>query len=381
MSKTSSHLTTSQLVRALAAAHPARLHGAIEEALLNGTGLSAVDVWVSDMSYSKLRRMVGAETVEIDGSLVGRCFTTKEVVETDERILVPIESVGRTLGVLELTGELSADLQGDLLVWGTVIAERMLSAKGQSDEIEKLRGAGALGVPATIQHELLPIPSYADSDVELGGQIEPAYEIAGDAFDYAINDGHIDFGVFDAVGHGLRSSMLTTLTVASLRLARRRSEPVETIGESIERTLAGVTEVGEFVTGVVGRISVADLRVQLVNAGHLPPFVVRDGSAHQIDLDPAVPFGLGHFKPHTRELSLQPGDALYAFSDGIIEAQGSQRQPFGGDALVDFIAQHERDGIPVQRVCRNLLSKIVEHVGGALRDDATILGMRISPSA
>jgi serine phosphatase RsbU (regulator of sigma subunit) len=254
----------------------------------------------------------------------------------------------------------------------------MLSARGQSDEIEKLRGAGSMGVAATIQHELLPIPSYFDGEVELGGQIEPAYEIAGDAFDYAINEGVIEFGVFDAVGHGLRSSVLTALTVASLRLARRRSEPLDRIGESIERTLSGVTEVGEFVTGVVGRIHVADLSVELLNAGHLPPFVVRDGSSHQVDLDPAVPFGLGHFKPEIRDVSLQPGDALYAFSDGIVEAQGSEREPFGGDALVDLISQHERDGIPVQKVCRSLLHKVVEHVGGSLRDDATILGIRLA---
>ncbi len=239
-------------------------------------------------------------------------------------------------------------------------------------------GLALLTSPPRLQHELMPIPSYKDDGVDLGGRLEPAYEIAGDAFDYAINGGSVYFGVFDAVGHGLKSALLTSIAVGAFRLHRRRLEPLEDVAQAIDYAVGSVADLGQFVTAVIGRVDLDHLTLELVNAGHLPPTLIRDGQSHQIDVDAEVPYGIGRFQASSSTLNLQPGDAVYAFSDGIIEAYDDDRVTFGSQALFSILEQRERDHIPVQHVCKSVLQTVLGHVGGRLRDDATIFGIRLA---
>ena len=377
MDRTDHQVLASRLVEALSRVHPARLYDGVQSVLGAVDGIDEVMVWLADMGYNRLSHITGAQTVDVVGSVPGRSFASRETIETEDAVFAPIDSVGRTVGVLELRGTGVHSMIDELPQLCTVIANRMIASRGHSDEIEMKRGAGALDIAATIQHELMPIPSYSDDKVDLGGQLEPAYEIAGDAFDYAINDGHSYFGVFDAVGHGLRSSLLTTVAVGTFRLQRRRRQPLGEVSQAIDAAVNGITGVGEFVTGVIGRVSEGGRILELSNAGHLPPQLIRDGKAHQLELEAVVPYGLDSFSPSISTTSLQPGDAVYVFSDGIIEAYDSGRTRFGLPALISILEQHERDQMPVRRVCRDVLRAVIDHVGGSLRDDATIFGIRI----
>lgn len=362
---------------ALSHNHPARLESSITEVLCRIPGLDEVTIWLADMGYTELRDLAGAGRVEIDGSLPGRCFSTKQIIEVESAALAPIDAVGRTIGVLEVRGEGVSSLAPELPRITTVIANRLVATKGQSDEVEMKRGAGFLDIAATIQHELMPIPSFSDDATNLGGQIEPAYDIAGDAFDYAINNNRMFVGLFDAVGHGLRSALLTTIAVGTYRLGRRRQMSLADIADFIDETLNGVTEAGEFVTGVIGVVDLDTRALELANAGHLPPVLIRDGHSHEFELDPVFPLGIARFSAKVTTTHLQPGDAIYLFSDGIVESHDRDRQQFGTDRLFSMLEQFERDEIPVQKVCKDVLSKVKNYVGGPLRDDATIFGLRL----
>ena len=149
------------------------------------------------------------------------------------------------------------------------------------------------------------------------------------------------------------------------------------IADHVEEVLGGVAEPGEFVTGVFGAVSRGDNTLHLANAGHLPPVLIRDGNLHEIDLDPVFPLGLGQFAASVRTVGLQPGDAVYAFSDGTIEARNNELVQLGLDTLFEILKQFERDRVPVQKICKDVLLKVRDHVGGPLRDDATLCGLRL----
>lgn len=366
-----------RLVEALAVSHPARLSQTVTEELSAGGRLQAM-VWVADVAGKRLTDLAGAEkTQKVEGTLAGRAYHELEVIVSDDRLVVPLESLGRVMGVLEVRGSGLETRQQEMMAAARVISDRLIGAKGHSDEVERARGAGKLSLPATIQYDLMPIPSYIGDEVEIGGWIEPAYDIAGDAFDYAINEGEVEFGIFDSVGHGLRAAQLSMVVLGSFRLARRRGGSLLDVAEGIEEGLQEILTPGEFVTSGIGRALPDEGRVELANAGHLAPIRVRDGKATQLDWEAAVPFGLGGHHRTIHAFDVQSGDSFYLFSDGVIEAVDPEQIPFGLETLTDVLQRSSSEERTMHAICRQVLDMVLEHGGGPLRDDATVLGVRI----
>jgi serine phosphatase RsbU (regulator of sigma subunit) len=365
-----------QLVDALAAAHPARLSRAVNESL-SGEGDMEATIWLSDVSATRLTDLSGESTPQsMEGSRAGRSYRNLETIVSQEHLLTPLQSLGRVLGVLELRGSALTERAEEMQTAARVITDRLIGAKGHSDVVEQARGGGNLGLAATIQYDLMPIPSYMGDEVEIGGWIEPAYDIAGDAWDYAVNTDEVDFGIFDSVGHGLRSCQLSMIALGSFRLARRRGGSLPDIAASIEEGLKEVAVLGEFITGTVGRALPGERKLELANAGHLAPIRIRDGKPSRLEWKPALPFGLDGKNPSIHTFEIQPGDSFYLFSDGVIEAMDHNSARFGIDTLSDLLRRANAEERTVSAICHEVLDSVSTHVGGPLRDDATVLGVR-----
>jgi serine phosphatase RsbU (regulator of sigma subunit) len=364
------------LVEALAVSHPARLSQTVTDTLAAG-GKLAVVIWVSDIGGTHLSDLAGVEEdQEVDGTLAGRAFRDLEIIVSDDHLLAPLESLGRVMGVIEARGSGLETRQQEMMTAARVITDRLISAKGHSDMVERARGAGDLGLAATIQYDMMPIPSYIGDQVEMGGWVEPAYDIAGDAWDYAINEGEVDFGIFDSVGHGLRACQLSMVALGSFRLARRRGGTLREIAAKIDDGLREILNTGEFVTSGLGRALPHESKLELANAGHLAPIRIRNGKASRLEWEAALPFGLDGKDPSMHTFEVQSGDSFYLFSDGVIEAVDSERTPFGPETLSDLLQQANSEERTVKAICRLVLDAVIEHVGGPLRDDATVLGIR-----
>lgn len=98
----------------------------------------------------------------------------------------------------------------------------LLVTRGQcTDAYTVLQRSEAFSLAAEMQWALLPPLSLDSGRVSVAGLIQPAYDVGGDSFDYAVNGDTLDFAVFDAMGHGLESSQLAHLAVSSCRHSRR----------------------------------------------------------------------------------------------------------------------------------------------------------------
>lgn len=364
------------LVEALAMSHPARLSQTVTNALATEGKLEAV-IWVSDVGGTRLTDLAGSEESQgVDGTLAGRAYHDLEIIVSEGRLFAPLESLGRVMGVLEVRGSGLGERQLEMMTAARVITDRLIGTKGHSDVVERARGAGNLGLAATIQYDMMPIPSYIGDQVEIGGWIEPAYDIAGDAWDYAINEHEVDFGIFDSVGHGLRACQLSMVALGSFRLARRQGGTLLDIAHGIEEGLRAIVTNGEFITSGLGRAVPDEGTLELANAGHLAPIRVRDGKASRLEWEAALPFGLDGKDPSIHTFEVQTGDAYYFFSDGVIEAMDPDRNPFGLETLSDLLERSNSEERTVKAICRAVLDSVIEHVAGPLRDDATVLGVR-----
>ena len=116
-------------------------------------------------------------------------------------------------------------------------------------------------------------------------------------------------------------------------------------------------------------------RVTWISAGHPPPLVIRQGRhGRTLDATPTTPLGV-HLggEPKVATASLQPGDLLLLYTDGLTEARGADGQMFELHGLTQFIVREASSGAPAPETLRRLRHAVVAAPGTDLRDDATAI--------
>jgi len=231
---------------------------------------------------------------------------------------------------------------------------------------------------AEMQWSLLPPLTFGTSRLVISGLLAPAYEVGGDAFDYAVNGSIAHVAVFDSMGHGLGAAQLAGLAVGAYRNARRAGAPLQEKARLIDEALRNQHGGERFVTAVLGRLDLDSGEFTWLSAGHPAPLLLRD---HRIlktlEMEPCQPLGLldlaGGHPPDVQTEALQPGDRLLLFTDGVDEARNRDGSFFGMKRLADFVAKQSASGEPTPEVMRRLQRAVLDHQQGRLQDDATTL--------
>jgi serine phosphatase RsbU (regulator of sigma subunit) len=353
-------------------------------------GASTAVLWLVDYDQVSLGRLGGptgvqGERLSVDGSLAGRCFRSVEVLETDadgsSRVWVPLLDGLERLGVLEVLFPddalpLPPELRSALTQLAHLLAELLVSNGAYTDHYEWVRRRQAMSLPAEMQHRLLPPLTFGTDRVVVSGLLAPAYDVGGDAFDYALNGNLAHVAVFDAVGHGLHASLLANLAVASYRNSRRAGLSLAATVAAIDDALANGFGPERYVTGVLGQLDVETGVFRWVNAGHPAPMLLRSGQlVKELTCEPALPLGMGHLTDHAPydvcDESLQPGDRLLLVTDGVDEARTEDGSFFGRQRLAEFAAKELASGLPTPEAMRRLHTAILRYQTGHLQDDAT----------
>jgi serine phosphatase RsbU (regulator of sigma subunit) len=180
--------------------------------------------------------------------------------------------------------------------------------------------------------------------------------------------------IFDAVGHGLPAGLQASAALAGYRSARRNGRGVYDQARAIDDALAAAFSGGTFVTGVLGELDVGSGRLRYINAGHPPPLLLRNGRVvRELGRGRRLPFGVETEGLTVAEEFLQPGDWLALYTDGIVEARNAAGAWFGEERLVELLTHQIAAGQPPPETVRRLNRAVLEHQGGLLQDDASIL--------
>lgn len=181
---------------------------------------------------AEMRRRGGeeAETVPLAGTPYEQAVRTQQVVilaeGDDTRLLAPVTSRGDAVGVLELA--LSAHPDQETVAYAASAAHALayivIANRRYTDLFEWGQRTTPLSLAAEIQRRLLPDSFTCEAgQFTLAGWLEPAANVCGDTFDYALDRDLLHVSVTDAMGHDLDAAMLATLAVGSLRNTRRRA--------------------------------------------------------------------------------------------------------------------------------------------------------------
>ncbi len=342
-------------------------------------GMADLSVYVSDYEQRRLVPIVGSaevSSIAMDDTTGGRAFTTArqldEPAEGGARLWSVVVDGAARLGVMAAT---FASLDDDARALGDSLAgvvAALLITRGQcTDAYTTLRRTQKITLAAEMQWGLLPPLSLDSGRVSVAGLIQPAYEVGGDCFDYAVNGDTLDFAVFDAMGHGLASSQLAHLAVSSYRHSRRSGLDLAATYEAIDAAVATTGGGERFVTCILGRLDLLHGALEWVNVGHPLPLLVRGGEVvGPLACEPSLPAGLGGGLVEIAQDVMRPGDRLFCITDGVVDSHRPGGDDFGEKRLVELLAAQSRSRLDAAETVRQLSHTVLDH-HGVLSDDTT----------
>lgn len=332
----------------------------------------------------------------IDATLAGRAFRNVEIAQARvgtvgdvpapgrrgaagterHRLWVPLLDGTERIGVLGLVaraGDEAALVRARELA--SLVALLLVSKRPHSDTYARLTRVKPLSLAAEVQWALLPPLTFANDAVVIGAALEPAYEIAGDAFDYAIAGHMVNLSIFDAMGHDLAAGLTASIAMGASRNSRRHGADLVEISEAIEAAVGEHFNQTQFVSGILADLDLRTGVLRWVNRGHPPPLLIRQGRwITELVCPPAPPMGMGlEAAPVPCHHQLEPGDRLLLYTDGVTDPSSSGGEQFNLDRFAQFVIRREADGLSAPETLRRLVHAILTYHDGKLRDDATVL--------
>jgi hypothetical protein len=371
------------LVDLLEGAHrapPERLPAIVAEA---GRALDLkIDVYLADYDQRTLVPLrPGARELDIETTVAGEVFRSAGTTVTQEGTLwtILLDGVER-LGVLEIVPSGDADPDDPVLReqcrWLSALLGHLITITTKyGDGLDRRRRRRHRRSPAELLWQSLPPLTGATERVVVGVSVQPAYDLCGTVFDYALSEERAQLAIFDT---GTRSGSANTAVLnalAAYRAARHGeaslAEQFAAVGAELEAR-TGAPDVG----GVLAELDLGTGVLHLLVAGHPAPLVVRDGEALPAADCTATQFTSAGPPPAT-EIRLAPGDLFALYSRGVAETTNGAGEPFGRARITEHLGRDAGELPP--EIARRLTRAVLDHGDGEFRQDAGILIARWIP--
>src|SRR5262245_44256174 len=228
-----------------------------------------------------------------------------------------------------------------------------------------------------IQRALMPEALPMTDRFEVVGAWQPAGTLGGDCYDaFLFAPDVIGLSIADIAGKGLPAALLMSSLQAAVRAFALDASPPQAVCASVNRLLCGQMISGRFATLAYLRLDAKRGELQYANAGHNPPLLVRpDGQIEALRSSGIV---LGVF-PEAEyagaRASLQSGDRLLLYTDGITEARSSDGEEFGEERLSDALARNRHLGAVDLHAA--VAAEVKAFASAGFEDDATLLAVAV----
>lgn len=264
-----------------------------------------------------------------------------------------------------------------------------LRAQLEDERLSAARISGELAAASEIQlGMLLPREELAHISpaVDIDAVLKPAKTVGGDLYDaFVFDDGRVCFLVGDVTGKGVPASLFMALSKALSRsLLMRPDTPLDDAIREINAELNRDNRQAMAVSVLVGVLHPTDGRLDLVCAGHDNPVIVdAAGVAREVPLDGGPPLCVTDTFPYPVETHrLTPGETLFAFTDGLTEAQTPSGELFGRERAQAAMARVAMAAADAAQAVDALVAEVRAYeAGGEPSDDLTILAVRLRRTA
>jgi len=257
---------------------------------------------------------------------------------------------------------------------------------------EKERLQAEIEIAREVQEQLYPKTAPVMQTLHIIGMCQPARMVSGDYYDYqAVPGNKLAIAIGDVAGKGISAALLMASIQSALRMELRAS--LERVAElaapshtpingfrlstaqmvsDLNQQLYATTSAEKYATFCLALYDEESGTVTYTNAGHLPPILIRNGTATSLDVNGTVVGAFPFSKYDESRVKLESGDLLVCYTDGITEPENEYGEMFGEERLIELVSKHaERED-----------TKIIETVMEAVRqwthspeltDDMTVL--------
>ncbi|MBQ3810383.1 MAG: serine/threonine-protein phosphatase [Kiritimatiellae bacterium] len=236
----------------------------------------------------------------------------------------------------------SALLNAAALVLASVLVGIVIAVWVRSQA--RARRAKELAMAADIQENAIPRvfpPFPSEKRIDLFADMRPARDVGGDFYDfYFTGPQAVTFLVADVSDKGVPAALFMMRAKTILKNLAQSGRPLADVVREANDALCEGNAANMFVTAWIGTVDLATGVVTYVNAGHNPPLRLRakDGSAAYVRSRPGLVLGaMPGAKYRAETLSLEPGDAIYLYTDGVTEQSDPHGELFGEERLRSFL--------------------------------------------
>lgn len=255
------------------------------------------------------------------------------------------------------------------------------SEKLQREVVERERLERELQLAREIQQSFLPnfLPSFPGWELDI--RWRPAREVGGDFYDAFILPGNrLGVVIADVADKGIPAALFMTLVRTLIRATIREELSPANVLEIVNDLLVSETEHGLFITVFYMVVTPQTGLITYANAGHNPPLVLRSQS-DVIDKLSATGMALGvleNIQINEGTLTLNPGDAIVLYTDGLTEAFSSSGEMFGEDRVISILMEIDNRSVVSTGDLLDLLDRKVQIFcdGNPLADDLTLVAVR-----
>jgi serine phosphatase RsbU (regulator of sigma subunit) len=289
---------------------------------------------------------------------------------------VPLRVKDRMTGVLYVDSKASTRefADRDLTLFRALasqVAAAIDNARLLQHYVDKQRIQQGLEVARDIQRSLLPRGGLQLDGLDIHGLYEACEETSGDYFDYIRRSGgRLGLVVGDVSGHGVGAALVMSTARALLRAFAATTAPPAELVTRLNRFLSDDIETGRFMTLFYGEVALEERQLTYVRAGHNEPLLyraARDGF-DELDVGGIALGVIDDFKFESAgPVSLDPGDVLLLYTDGIVEARNGAGEVFGQSRLEGVVRQ-TRAGSALQ-VAEAVRRAAVDFAGSGVKDD------------
>ncbi|MFD5544010.1 PP2C family protein-serine/threonine phosphatase [Streptomyces sp. NPDC127079] len=371
--------------RALRTAAPHELLDVVRRVLAQEYAATSVELLLADYGLTVLQPVSSlpatAAPVSVHSSPVGRAFGAQEplvegVPGGAVRVHLPVTVRGDRLGVLCVTlpdGEDVPGALGELADIAEVLGHEVVVAERDTDVYLRARRKDRLTLAAEMQWQLLPGRSCARPEYELGAQLEPAYAIFGDNFDWSATADHLMLYVTNGMGEGIEASLLTNLAINALRNARRAGLAIDDQAALADQAVYAHYQGRCYLSVLMFDFDLATGRAKVVDAGSPQLLRLRDGVVEPVTFEAQLPLGMFEETDYVvQEFQAEPGDRLVFVSDGVHAVASPQGEAYGDAALAGAIMSTRL--LPAAEVPRAILRELTGHRGQSVpQDDALVV--------
>ncbi len=347
-------------------------------------------------SYFSIQSSTGVDIVERPDTASGRKYKIYDeeidatgwhisIIIPEDVLYAQLKHVGMIVTLLMLLGML-------LLVFILYRAGRdirnLMSMNRQKERISR-----ELEIAKNIQTAMLPktFPPYHNrQDLSMYGLILPAKEVGGDLYDFFERDEKLFFCVGDVSGKGVPASLVMAMTRSLFRSFSVHEHDVAALTMQINNAMSETNEQNMFVTLFIGIMDLQTGQLSYCNAGHNAPVLIQHSwqtdcpsgsSVEMLPTIPNLPLGILSGYAYTPQTTtIQRGDTLFLYTDGLTEAENSNKELFGEARMLDALRTFEAaqnnpmDPQKAQQEIEYVLQSVHDFVGEAEQsDDLTML--------